>query len=81
MYSILVKHKREKREKKGGGLQGRRLEKNKTHTQLDGWDSLSNVPIFILSQHFHQINQQRRTVVLHSIANISALSDAFKEVD
>lgn len=50
-------------------------------TQLDGWNSLSNVPIFILSQHFHQINQQQRTVVLHIIANILGLTDSFKEVD
>lgn len=37
--------------------------------------------ISILSQHFHQINQQQRTVVLHGIANISGLSDSSKEVD
>lgn len=37
--------------------------------------------ISILSKHFHQINQQKRTVVLHGIANIPGLSDSFKEVD
>lgn len=34
------------------------------NTQLDGWNVLSNDPIFIFSQHFHQINQQKGTVVL-----------------
>lgn len=59
------------------GQQGGHLLK----TKLDGWNTLSRVPIFILTQHFNTINQQKKTVVLHSIPNISGLSDSFKDVD
>ncbi len=73
MYFILVKHKREKKGKKY-------IDDIFEKTQSDGRNSLSNAPVFILSQHVHQINQQKRTVVLHVIADVSGLTDSFKEV-
>lgn len=61
---------------KSGNRIGRLLK-----TKRDGWNSPSKVPIFILLPHFNPINQQKKTVVLHSIPNISGKSDSFKDVD
>lgn len=44
-----------------------------------GGDGVFDAPVFIFLPCFHQINQQKRTVVLHSLTG--GMTDTFKEVD